>query len=38
LALLAAKSPDLALIIQRWDALPEPIRAGILAMVRAAGG
>jgi hypothetical protein len=28
--------PDLALVIERWEALPDAIRAGILAMVRAA--
>jgi hypothetical protein len=38
LALLAQKQPDLALVVERWEALPEAIRAGILAMVRAAGG
>jgi hypothetical protein len=27
---------DLRLILDAWPALPEPIRAGILAMVRAA--
>ena len=26
---------DLALVIDRWGQLPEPVRAGILAMVRA---
>jgi hypothetical protein len=30
--------PDLAKIIDAWPNLPEAIRAGILAMVRAAGG
>jgi hypothetical protein len=34
LALLARKSPDLALIVERWDTLPEVLRAGILAMIR----
>jgi len=28
----------LASIIDAWPKLPEPLRAGILAMVRAAGG
>ncbi len=37
LALLARKSADLALLVKRWDRLPEAIRAGILAMVKAAG-
>ena len=27
--------PDLQAIIERWPTLPEPIRAGILAMIRA---
>jgi hypothetical protein len=26
--------PDLALVQQAWASLPEPLRAGILAMVR----
>jgi hypothetical protein len=29
--------PDLGLINERWKALPEPIRAAILALVQAAG-
>ena len=33
LALLSQKSPDLALVVKRWDDLPEPVRAGIGAMV-----
>jgi len=35
LALFAEKSPDLALIAERWDALPEAVRTGIVAMVKA---
>jgi hypothetical protein len=35
---LAAFDPDLAALVETWPRLPEPIRAGILAMVRAAGG
>jgi hypothetical protein len=35
LALLAQKSPDLALVAERWDALPDAVRAGIVAMVKA---
>jgi hypothetical protein len=27
----------LALLVERWDALPEAVRAGILAMVKASG-
>jgi hypothetical protein len=34
LAFLYAKSPDLALVVERWDALPDAIKAGILAMVK----
>jgi hypothetical protein len=37
LALLARKSPDLALLVERWDRLPEPIRRAILALVESAG-
>jgi hypothetical protein len=35
LALLARKSPELALIAERWDGLAEAVRAGIVAMVKA---
>ncbi len=38
LALLHQKSPDLALLVERWDALPDALRAGIVAMVKAAAG
>jgi hypothetical protein len=30
--------PDLAAVAAAWPDLPEPIRAGILAMVKAASG
>jgi hypothetical protein len=30
--------PDLARIVNAWDRLPEAVRAGIVAMVRAAVG
>jgi len=33
-----ATDPALAALIDAWPTLPEAIRAGILAMVRAAGG
>ena len=33
-----APDAELRLIRDRWPALPEPIRAGIVAMVRAAAG
>jgi hypothetical protein len=33
-----AIDPGLAALIDAWPTLPEPIRAGILAMIRAAGG
>ncbi len=36
LALLTRTSPDLAKVVEHWDALPEPVRAGIVAMVQAA--
>jgi hypothetical protein len=36
LALLAKTSPDLAFVVERWNSLPEALRAGIVAMVRAA--
>ena len=29
------KSPDLARVVEAWDNLPEPVRAGIVAMVQA---
>ena len=37
LVLLQQKSPDLAMLVERWDSLPDAVRAGIVAMVRAAG-
>src|SRR5262249_24217169 len=30
--------PDLLRVIAAWDRLPEPIKAGVLALVQAAGG
>ena len=30
--------PDLALVVKTWDHLPDAIKAGILAMVKSAGG
>ena len=36
LALLEPVRPDLARIVGAWDGLPEPIRAGLLALVRSA--
>jgi hypothetical protein len=30
--------PDLAELVAAWPTLPDPIRAGILAMIRAAVG
>jgi hypothetical protein len=38
LALLARKSADLALVVERWDALPVAVKAGIMAMVNASVG
>ena len=34
----ASNDPDLTAIIDAWDRLPEAVRAGIVAMVRAASG
>jgi hypothetical protein len=34
LALLTPKYPDLALLMERWEALPESVRAGIVAIVK----
>jgi len=34
LALLLQQHPDLKQIIENWSELPEPIKAGILAMVQ----
>jgi hypothetical protein len=30
--------PDLARVVATWDRLPEAIKAGILALIQAAGG
>lgn len=30
--------PDLAAVVDAWPTLPEPIKAGILALVNASGG
>ncbi|MCE9545754.1 MAG: hypothetical protein K8T25_09590 [Planctomycetia bacterium] len=38
LAFLDRESPELAAVARAWDTLPEPIRAGVLAMIRAASG
>ena len=35
-AILLQKYPDLALILDAWPDLPEPVKAGILAMIKAA--
>ncbi len=35
---LVVNDPDLSLILQAWATLPQPIKTGILAMVRASGG
>jgi hypothetical protein len=32
----ASNDPDLAAVVKAWPTLPEAIRAGILAMVKAA--
>ena len=36
LALLAQNDPDFATVAEAWSDLPEPVRAGIVAMVKAA--
>ena len=36
LALLVQQCPDLTQIIEAWPSLPEAVKAGILAMVKAA--
>jgi len=36
LAFLDRESPDLAAVVRAWRELPEPVRAGIVAMVKAA--
>ena len=38
LALLKEESTELALVVERWNELPELVRAGIVAMVKAAAG
>ena len=38
LALLVEESPDLAAVVKAWPDLPEAVRAGIVAMVKAATG
>jgi hypothetical protein len=38
LTLLKEKSPDLALLVERWDALLDAVRAGIVAMVKTTAG
>jgi hypothetical protein len=30
--------PDLAVVVEVWDRLPSAVRAGIVALVKAAGG
>jgi hypothetical protein len=35
LALFESQSPDLADVVKAWPKLPEPVKAGILAMVKA---
>ena len=37
LAFLVQESPDVALVIDAWPTLPEAVKAGVIAMVEAAG-
>jgi hypothetical protein len=37
LALLGEKQPDLGAVVKAWPTLPEAVKAGILAMVKASG-
>jgi hypothetical protein len=37
LAFLAKRSADLAFLAERWEQIPDAVRAGILAMVKASG-
>jgi hypothetical protein len=37
-ALLQPEWPDLALVAEQWETLPDAFRAGIVAMVKAAAG
>jgi hypothetical protein len=37
LSVLRQTAPDLVLVVERWAALPEVVRAGIVALVRVAG-
>ena len=36
LAFLAKRSAGLAFLVERWDEIPEAVRAGIVAIVRPA--
>ena len=38
LVFLRARRPELAEVLDSWEMLPEALRVGILAMVRAAHG
>ena len=33
---IGISDPDLAMLVRRWDSLPEAVRAGIVAMVEVA--
>lgn len=33
----SALDPDLAMVVKRWESLPEAVRAGIVTMVKATG-
>ena len=38
LATILQNHPELPSVVESWPELPEPVRAGILAMVKAANG
>ena len=38
LALFERERPELAQIVRTWDTLPEPVRAGMVAMVQSTEG
>jgi hypothetical protein len=37
LGALRAENADLALVVERWESLPNAVKAGIVAMVKSTG-